>query len=53
MELISIQEAADQLKVHPNTIRNFIKQAQLPAIKIGGTIRIDQAELDRITKGNK
>ena len=53
MELITIKNAANQLKVHPNTIRNFIDNGQLRAIKIGRTVRIAQAELDKIVRGEK
>ena len=52
-ELITIREAANQLKVHPNTIRNFIQYGQLKAFKIGRTVRIEQAELDKIVRGEK
>jgi len=52
MELITIKEAANQLKVHPNTIRNFINNGLLKSFKIGRTIRIQQIELDRIINGN-
>lgn len=53
MQLITIKEAASQLKVHPNTIRNFITNGLLKSFKIGRTVRIEQAELDRIVRGEK
>jgi excisionase family DNA binding protein len=53
MELITIKEAANQLKVHPNTIRNFIDNGLLKSFKIGRTVRIQQIELDKIVRGEK
>jgi excisionase family DNA binding protein len=53
MELITIKEAADQLKVHPNTIRNYIKQGKLESIVFSSqTVRIEQSLIDNL-KGNK
>lgn len=34
-ELLTLQEACDLLKVHPNTLRQWDKKGILPAIRIG------------------
>lgn len=34
-ELITIMEASEMLKVHPNTLRQWDKNGVLPAIRIG------------------
>jgi excisionase family DNA binding protein len=34
-ELLTLQEACDLLKVHPNTLRQWDKNGTLPAIRIG------------------
>jgi excisionase family DNA binding protein len=34
-ELLTLQEACDLLKVHPNTLRQWDKNGILPAIRIG------------------
>lgn len=34
-ELITLQEAASILKVHPNTLRSWDKNGILPAVRIG------------------
>jgi excisionase family DNA binding protein len=34
-ELLTLQEACDMLKVHPNTLRQWDKNGVLPAIRIG------------------
>lgn len=43
--MYSLQELADKLKVHKNTVRNWIKEKKLGAIKIGGQIRITEEQL--------
>lgn len=35
IELVTLQEACDMLKVHPNTLRQWDKNGTLPAIRIG------------------
>lgn len=35
IELLTLQEACDILKVHPNTLRQWDKIGTLPAIRIG------------------
>lgn len=34
-ELLTLQEACDLLKVHPNTLREWDRNGTLPAIRIG------------------
>ena len=34
-ELITLREAADILKVHPNTLRNWDKKGLLVAVRLG------------------
>ena len=34
-ELLTLQEACDLLKVHPNTLRQWDKNGTLPAIRLG------------------
>lgn len=48
--LITIQEAALRCGVHKNTLRNWILEGKLKAVRIGARIvRIDPAELDALT----
>lgn len=44
--LLSVKQAAFILKVHPLTIRRYIKEKKLKAVKIGGNIRIEEKELE-------
>jgi excisionase family DNA binding protein len=45
---LTIKEAAEQLKLHPNSIRNFILRGDLKAERVGRLIRISQANLDAL-----
>lgn len=46
MKLITIDEAAQRIGVHPNTIRNWLKAGNLKGYRIGPRfIRIDETEL--------
>ena len=48
--LFSVNQAAFILKVHPLTIRRYIKEGRLKAIKAGGNIRIKEADLQGFNK---
>jgi excisionase family DNA binding protein len=45
---LTIKEAAAQLKLHPNTIRNMLLRGDLEAERIGRLIRIRQANIDAL-----
>ena len=38
---LTVDEAADQLRVHPATIRRMIKGGKLPAVRVGRLWRVD------------
>lgn len=47
--LVTIKDAAAMLAVHPNTIRNYIKDGRLQAHRIGvKLIRIDLQQLETL-----
>lgn len=48
--LFNITQTAFILKVHPLTIRRYIKEGKLKAIKIGGNIRIKESDLQEFNK---
>lgn len=48
--LLSVNQAAFILKVHPLTIRRYIKEKKLKAVKIGGNIRIEEKVLEEFHK---
>lgn len=48
--LFNVNQAAFILKVHPLTIRRYIKEQKLKAVKAGGNVRIPENELAAFTK---
>jgi excisionase family DNA binding protein len=51
MSFISVSEAAEVLRSHPNTIYKMCRSGKLPAIKVGREWRIDKSQLDEYVKG--
>jgi len=48
--LLSVRQAAFILKVHPLSIRRYIKEEKLKAVKVGGNVRITEEELQQFHK---
>lgn len=48
--LFNVNQAAYILKVHPLTVRRYIKEGKLKAIKAGGNIRIKETDLQEFNK---
>lgn len=44
----TIPEAAELLDVHPNTIRNLVKQKKIAHYRVGRQIRIAASELEKL-----
>lgn len=45
VKLLTIKEAAQLTRLHPNTIRNLIQRNELKADRIGRSIRINELQL--------
>ena len=43
--LLTVDEAAEQLRVHPVTVRRMIRRGDLAAVRIGSVYRVDADEL--------
>ena len=41
MSLLTVEEAANRISVHPETIRRMIRRGELAALKIGNVYRVD------------
>ncbi len=48
--LFNVNQAAFILKVHPLTVRRYIKEGRLKAIKAGGNVRIREKDLMEFNK---
>lgn len=49
-QLFNINQAAFILKVHPLTVRRYIKEGRLKAVRIGGNLRIKESQLLEFNK---
>ena len=54
--MLTTQQAADKLNVHPETIRRLVKAGKIKAVALSDTararIRIDDRELQAFIKGS-
>jgi excisionase family DNA binding protein len=48
--LYNVNQAAFILKVHPLTVRRYIKEGVLKAVKIGGNVRIKESQLQAFSR---
>lgn len=48
--LLSVKQVAFILRVHPLTIRRYINEQKLKAIKVGGNIRIEESAVQEFHK---
>lgn len=44
--LLTVEETAERLRVSERTVRRLIGRAELPALRVGGQLRVDSGELD-------
>jgi excisionase family DNA binding protein len=45
--ILTVQNVAEYLRLHPSTIYRLLKTKQLPAFKIGGDWRFNRESIDR------
>lgn len=48
----SVNHIAIMIKVHPLTVRRYIREGKLKALRIGGTVRVTQSALDHFIQEN-
>lgn len=46
--LYTIKEVAAKLRVHPDTVRLWIKKGIFDPVRVGGTVRIPKSTLDAL-----
>ncbi len=47
-EYLTVAEVAELLKLNQQTVRNWIDQGSMPAIRIGRRVRIKRSDLERV-----
>ncbi len=47
---LTVAEVAEMLKLNQQTVRNWIDQGSLPAVKVGRRVRIKRGDLDRLVE---
>ncbi len=50
IELLTLQDAAERLKVHYMTAYRWVRRGDLPAFKAGGRLRVRAADVDRFVQ---
>jgi|GEM_PF-898734 len=48
--LLSVKQVAFILRVHPLTVRRYIKDKKLKAVKVGGNVRVEESALQDFHK---
>jgi excisionase family DNA binding protein len=46
-DVLTLEEVAEYLRVHPTTIYRLLKKHKIPAFKIGSEWRLNLASIDR------
>jgi excisionase family DNA binding protein len=50
-ELLTVEQVAAELQLHPDTVRRYIREKKLRAVRLSSTnMRIRRSELDRFLK---
>lgn len=52
-EVLTIAEAAELLRVHPQTVYRQVRAGKLPALKVGDSWRISRVVIMRLLEGDK
>jgi excisionase family DNA binding protein len=48
-EYMSVEQVAQRLNLHPRTVRNYVREGRLKAVRIGKQYRIAAADLESLT----
>jgi excisionase family DNA binding protein len=48
MELLTVQETAQLLRVTPITVRRYIAQGRLPAVRVGRGVRVKKEAVEQL-----
>ena len=53
IEVYTVDEVAEALKLHPYTIRRLSREKKVPAFKFGGQWRYRKDEINKWSKGDR
>ena len=45
-EIMTVEEVAAYLKVHPTTVYKLVKRKELPCFRVGSELRLRKADVD-------
>lgn len=48
MDYLTVKQTAVMLKIHPLTVRRYIREGKLEAVRIAGNIRIKEEDLKKL-----
>lgn len=48
--LLTVAEVAEQLRLHPITVRRHIKAERLRAVRVGRAVRVRQSDVDKFAR---
>ena len=50
-DLLTIEQVAERLQLHPDTVRRYIREKKMKAVRLSATnLRVRKSELDRFIK---
>jgi excisionase family DNA binding protein len=49
---LTVAEVAEKLKLNQQTVRNWIDQGSLPALRVGRRVRIKRSDFDRVLEAS-
>lgn len=52
-DFLTVEQVADKLQVHWQTVLNYIKNGKLKALKLGKGYRISQKDLEKFVQANQ
>ncbi len=51
--MLTLKEVTERLKLHPNTLRRYIRQGKLRAVKFGRVWRVEEKDLENFIQAKK
>jgi excisionase family DNA binding protein len=52
-ELLTVERVAEELSVHPKTVRTWIRKGKLVAVDLGKEYRVRRSDLDKFLEDRK